>query len=176
VADTDKKQTEAPAAGGLPVKTIAIVVAMLVLEAAAVVLIMTALGGPAPVNAVDLIDDPNAELEKVVEVPVLHEKFNNARQGRVWIWDAEIIVQVKKVHEEEVTREVEAKKALIRTGVSRIFAAAQYAYFNEPGRETLSRQIQEYLTKPEVIGVDPEGQPRIQAVLIPSCIGFPADY
>ncbi len=162
--------------GGFSPKVIAVVAAMLVVEAGAIVLLMTALGRPEPVNAVDLLDDPDAELERIVEIPVLHEKFNNARQGRVWIWDTEIIVQAKQMHADDVAEEIEDKKALIRTGVSQIIAAAQHAYFNEPGRVTISRQILEYLNKPEVIGPDAEGEPRIQAVLIPSCIGFPTDY
>jgi hypothetical protein len=162
--------------GGFSPKVIVIVALMLVVEAGAIVLLMTTLGRPAAVNAVDLLDDPSAELERIVEIPVLHEKFNNARQGRVWIWDTEIIVQVKSLHAEAVAAEIEEKKALIRTGVSQIIAAAQHAYFNEPGRVTISRQIQEYLNKPEVIGPDAEGEPRVGAVLIPSCIGFPTDY
>ncbi len=107
---------------------------------------------------------------------MLHEKFTNSRQGRVWIWDTEVIVQVKKMHEAEVAGLIESKEALIRTGVSRIIASAQHAYFNEPGRETLTRQVHEFLNQPDVIGTDPEGEPKVEDVLIPSCIGFPADY
>jgi len=83
---------------------------------------------------------------------------------------------VKELHARAVEQELEQKRALVRTGVSRIIASAQHAYFNEPGLETLTRQVREFLNSPEVIGPDPDGEPRIEEVLIPSCIGFPADY
>lgn len=166
----------APAKKGLPVKSILVVLVMLVLEGAAIVGVMTIMGRPSEVAAVGIETDPALELERIVEIPVLHEKFTNSSQGRVWIWDTEVIVQAKAMHAEGVKAQIEEKEALIRTGVSRIIAAAQHAYFNEPGRETLTRQIHDFLDKPEVIGTDPEGNPKIKHVLVPSCIGFPADY
>lgn len=161
---------------GLPLKTIIMVVGMLVLEGAGIVAFMTVMGKPSEVAAVGVVNDPSLELEQIVELPVLHEKFTNSRQGRVWIWDTEVIAQVKQMHAAEVTAQIEAKEALIRTGVSKIVAAAQVGYFNEPGRETLTRQVHEFLNQPDVIGTDPEGNPRVEDILIPSCIGFPADY
>lgn len=173
------KPEAAPAAEvkkGLPVKTIAIVAVALLLEGVGLVAFMTVMGKPSEVAAVGVENDPTLELEQIVELPVLHEKFTNSRQGRVWIWDTEVIAQVKQMHAPEVTAQIEAKEALIRTGVSRIIASAQVGYFNEPGRETLTRQIHEFLNQPDVVGTDPEGNPKVQDVLLPSCIGFPADY
>lgn len=173
----DEKQSgQQKKPGGLSVKTAAIVLIMLVAEGAAIVALMMVLGGPSEVAAVGVEDDPLADLQRLVEVPVLHEKFTNSRQGRVWIWDTEVIVRVKALHSEDVAAEIEAKRALIRTGVSRIMSAAQHTYFNEPGRETLTRQIRDFLNSDGVVSLDAEGEPRVEEVLIPSCIGFPADY
>lgn len=177
MATEKTEQTEAaPAKKGLPIKAIAVVLGMLVLEGGGIVAFMTLMGRPADVNAVQIETSAQTDAATVVEIPVLHEKFTNSRQGRVWIWDVEVIVQVRQVNAELVGSEIETKKALIRTGVSRIIAAAQHAYFNEPGRETLTRQIQEFLNSKEVVAPNAEGQPRVEAVLLPGCIGFPADY
>lgn len=161
---------------GLPIKTIVAVLAMLVVEGAGIVMFMGVMGKPSDVAAVSLETDPQAEMSRIVEVPVLHEKFTNSRQGRVWIWDTEVIVQAKQMHSAELTAAIEEKEALIRTGVSKIIASAQHAYFNEPGRETLTMQVRDFLNQPDVLGVDAEGEPKVVSVLIPSCIGFPADY
>lgn len=177
--EQSKEKAPAPAPEkkkGLPIKTIIVVLVMLIVEGAGIVGVMTIMGKPSEVAAVGIEDDPSLELEKIVEIPVLHEKFTNSSQGRVWIWDTEVIVQVKQMHADEVKAQIKDKEALIRTGVSKIIAAAQHSYFNEPGRETLTRQIHDFLDQPDVIGTDPEGNPKIQDVLIPSCIGFPADY
>ena len=172
-----KPAEEAPAPKkSLPIKTIAAVLVMLVVEAGAIVAFMSMMGKPAEVNAVTVEDHHESDGSGLMELPVLHEKFTNSRQGRVWIWDVEVIVQVKEANAETVGMEIEGKQALIRTGVSKIIAAAQHAYFNEPGRETLTRQIQEFMNGKEVISPNAEGEPRIEAVLIPGCIGFPADY
>ena len=173
---SDEKPQAEPAKKGLPIKTMLFVFLALAVEAGVIVTVMMVLGRPAEVQAITLSPDEAADLERLREVPVLHEKFTNSRQGRVWIWDTEIIVQVKELHADGVTAEIEERRALIRTGVSRIIAGAQHVYFNEPGRETLGRQITEFLNAPDVIGPDAEGEPRIESVLIPSCIGFPADY
>lgn len=172
----DAPAPEADEKKGLPIKTIIAVVVMLVVEAGVIIGAMTMLGGPSEVNAVTMETDPAAELERIREIAVLHEKFTNSRQGRVWIWDTEIIVRAKELNAPAVEAELEQKAALIRTGVSRIMSSAQHAYFNEPGLETITRQVYEFLNSPEVIGPDADGEPRITEVLIPSCIGFPADY
>lgn len=72
-----------------------------------------------------------------------------------------------------VREELDARKAEIRTGIGAIFSAAQHSYFTEPGRETISRQILEYLR--QVFGQDEAGEERIQRVLIPNCIGQAID-
>jgi len=172
-----KPGEEAPAPKkSLPIKTIAVVLAMLVVEAGGIVAFMSMMGKPSEVNAVQVQDHHESSGSELIELPVLNEKFTNSRQGRVWIWNIEVIVQVKESNAEAVGMEIEAKKALIRTGVSKIIAAAQHAYFNEPGRETLTRQVQEFMNGQDVIAPNAEGEPRIEAVLIPGCIGFPADY
>ncbi|MDX2114384.1 MAG: hypothetical protein SFZ24_02015 [Planctomycetota bacterium] len=197
----------APPKKGLPVKTIAAVAVLLVVEAVVVIGVVKVLGKPSEVKGVELEHAEHDDSAMLVEIPLLHEKFTNNSSGRVWMWDTEVILKVKKKHAGEpeaeggekkddghgggkeeaadahaaekpagmtVREEMKQRMAEIRTGVGAIVSAAQHPYFTEPGRETLSRQILEYLRG--VFGQDAEGHERIEEVLIPRCLGFPADY
>lgn len=72
-----------------------------------------------------------------------------------------------------VAEELRSRMAEIRTGIGTIVASAQHPYFTEPGRETLTRQILEYLR--EAFKQDPQGEERVQSVFIPRCLGMPAE-
>lgn len=205
-----ESKNEAPAKKGLPIKTIAAVAVMLVVEAVVIVAMLKMFGKPSDVKAVELEHAEHDAGDTMVEIPLLHEKFTNNSSGRMWIWDTEVILKAKKKHAGEpepeggekkddghggghgdekkdahgkgdhahagptVREEMKERKAEIRTGIAAIVASAQHAYFTEPGRETLSRQILEYLRK--VFGHDAEGHDRVEEVLIPRCLGMPADY
>lgn len=171
-----KPQNNAASEGGrkLPIKMIAIILVMMIAEAGVIVGAVMFLGQPSPVQGVALDSDPSADLEKMHEVPILQDKFANNSTGRLWYWDTEVLVKCKQKHLAAVQSELEDRAAEIRTGIGAVLAGAQHSYFNEPGRETLSRQLLEYLRG--VFGQDAEGEERIADVLIPKCIGFPADY
>ena len=77
-------------------------------------------------------------------------------------------------HGPTVHEELVARRAEIRTGIAAIMASAQHQFFTEPGRETLSRQVLQYMRK--TLGPDAEGHDRVESVLIPKCIGMPVDY
>lgn len=215
--DAKKKDEAAPAAeapakkGGLPIKTIIVVLVMLAVEAGALIFVMGMLGKPNDVKAVELDHHDDMEGEKPVEVPILTDSFMNNSSGRVWIWQAEIVAVVKAKHagpdpkappapagdghgEEKkddhaaaahggdahakpmtaVREELEQKKAQIRTGIAAIFSAAQHNYFTEPGNETLTRQILEFLR--QTFGQDETGDERVIKVLMPKCLGQPLEY
>lgn len=189
---------------GLPVKTIATVAVLLIVEAVVVAGIVMMFGKPSDVKGVEVEHGHVDEGEQTVEIPLLKEKFTNGSSGRMWIWDTEIIITAKMKHAGEppaegekkddghggggdkhadkghapagktVREELLARSAEVRTGISAIMSSAQHGYFTEPGRETLSRQILEYMR--HEFGQDPEGDERIQGVLIPRCLGFPGDY
>lgn len=165
----------------IPMKTIIVVLAMLLAEGGLIIGALFFFAGPSSVQAVQLQDQSDAMLaERTREIPLLHEKFTNNRRGRLWIYDLEVILLTKEVHADSVNQQIEDSRAQIRAGVNRIISAAQPSYFEEPGYETIRRQILEYLNGPTdeqaVIPAAAEGEPRVQDVLIPSCIGFPADY
>lgn len=197
---------EQPKKGGMPMKTLAMIAMLLAVEAAIIVGAMTMLGKPSEVKGVNVEETHHDDSDNLVEIPFVSERFTNASSGRVWMWDTEIIIQSKKKHAGDppakegakkddghgakkdehagnghgasagpsVNDEIVARRAELRTGIAAIMASAQHGFFTEPGRETLSRQVLEYLRKS--LGPDPEGKPRVEAVLIPRCIGMPVDY
>jgi hypothetical protein len=200
----EETKPEPAPAKKLPLKTIVVVLGMLVAEGAGIMVFMSMLGKPSEVQGVHLDSDHSAENEKLVEIPVLSEKYTNSSTGRMWIWDTEIIIKVKSKHAGAAPAGKDAKKddghgghggdahgdaahaapgvreelagrlAEVRTGIGSIWGSAQHNYFSEPGRETLTRQTLEYLRR--AFGQDAAGEDRIQAVLIPKCLGYPADF
>ena len=90
---------------GLPIKTIATVAVLLIVEAVVIVGIVTMFGKPSDVKGVEVEHGHIDEGEQTVEIPLLKEKFTNGSSGRMWIWDTEIIVTAKLKHAGEPPRQ-----------------------------------------------------------------------
>lgn len=159
---------------GLPLKTIVVVLGLLFVEAAVVVGVVTFTGTPDTVQGGELELTPIDELESISEMMIVRDKFPNHHTGRVWLWDIEIQVQVKSKHKERVERVIQERGAEIKTGISQIIRTAHQNHLQEPNLETLTRQFTQYLR--EMFGSDADGEERIQRVLLPQCVGFPADF
>lgn len=157
-----------------PIKAIAIVLVLLVVEGALVMMLAGGSGKPKETKAAEHVDPHAGEAEKLVESLVLKDRFPNTHTGRTWIWDTEIQVQVKQKHEERVTGLLTARAAEIKTGIARIWRTAQHNHFNEPGLETLTRQVTEFLDT--VIGTGADGKSYLERVLISRCVGFPTEF
>lgn len=168
---------EAQKKGGLPIKTIAIILVLLIGEAIGLVVVMGMLGKPAGAVAdADLATGQTAVGDELRELPVLNEKFTNGSTGRIWIWETELLIQVKQKHEEEVKMRLEQRLAEIRTGIAGIVSEAQHHHLTEPKHTTVTRQCLEYLRRDIFENDAATNEPMIQGVLIPQCLGFPADY
>jgi flagellar basal body-associated protein FliL len=175
------KKAEAPAgdAGAAkkksPVKAIAIVGALMLVEAVGVFMVVGMTSKkPAEAEAKHLEGHAEADKEAQVEIPLIEDKFQNMSTGRVWVWDAGVVLKVKKKNEEYVAEQLEARAAEIKEGISMIFRRAQHSQLKEPGLETVNRQLLTYVNK--TLGTDAEGLNRVERVLIPKCKGFPADF
>ena len=159
---------------GLPIKTIAIVVVAMALEAGALVFVL-GLGGPKESKAEEaheLVHDDSNEIE---EIPILEdEMYQNMQTGQVWVWGLSVYAQVKKKNVELVQGVLEQRSAEIREGMSQIVGRAQHAQLKEPDRQTLNRQFTALLEK--IVKPDEDGKPRIERLLIPKCTGYPADF
>lgn len=172
-----ENQEAAPGKKGLPVKTIAVVLALLVAEGAGIFVFLTFFGGPAPVQAegVELVDETNDPMEQLVEIPLLHEKLTNNSSGAVFLYDTEILIVVREKHKAKVEEMMAQSMGAIRTGLAQIWQRAEHSYFGEPGWETLTRQSREFLDSRFKLQ-DDSGDSLIEQVLIPKCLGFRADF
>lgn len=171
----DAKPEAAPAAPAkkkLPIKTIAVVAVLMVVEAAGVVAVLSMTGPASSHGEAPKHDVASDEGEQTKEILIVEEKFQNLQTGKVWIWDASIYIQVKAKHAEAVSKTLERRSAEVKEGISQIFSRAQHAQLREPERQTLNRQISTYLGE---IFKTSDAQSPVERVLIPKCRGFPAD-
>ncbi|MGD9692783.1 MAG: hypothetical protein AB7G17_05715 [Phycisphaerales bacterium] len=122
----------------------------------------------------DKPEGPALGPEDIAETLVVKDKFPNNQTGRAWLWDVEVYVQVRNKRLDLVTATLTTRSAEVKTGIARIWRTGQHAYFNEPGLETLTRQVREFLNG--IVGQGADGQPMIERVLIPRCVGFPTEF
>ncbi len=157
--------------GGL--KMIIIIAAIMVLEAGALFFVITKLAGPKTIEASELVGLEGTGEEAPVEIELIKDRFQNIQTGRVWEWRVEIFLRVRQKNLEEVTRLMERDAATLKEGIALIFRRAHDRHLKEPGLETVTRQVTSYLN--EQFGVDADGIPLIDRVIIPECKGYPAD-
>ncbi|MBX3363246.1 MAG: hypothetical protein KF866_00650 [Phycisphaeraceae bacterium] len=169
----DETSGPAPGKSRKPL-VIGAVAAIMVIEAVAVVLLVSLTSGGSRAAAAQLDGAAEAAGEASTEIQVVQTRFQNLSSGRVWDWETEIYLKVKNKHAEQVRSQLERRKAEIADGISKIFRQAQHSQLREPGLQTVTRQVTAYLEK--AIGVDAEGNPYIERVLIPKCDGYPADF
>lgn len=111
--------------------------------------------------------------ESSIEVPLVSDKFQNMTAGVAWIWDAEIVVQIKAKNEKMIAETLKARDAEIKEGISTIFRKASLNQLKEPGLETLNRLVLAFVNK--IVEPDADGNSRVLRVLIPKCRGFATD-
>ncbi|MDX2146878.1 MAG: hypothetical protein SFZ23_05100 [Planctomycetota bacterium] len=167
--------SDAPPKKKPPIKVIGIVAALMIIEGVAVFVLVGSGGKPPKAEAKHVEGDHagKEDLDALVELQLVKEKFQNMQTGRVWIWDVEIYLKVKKKNEEAVQKELEARQAEVTEAVATMFRRAQHAQLKEPGLETLTRQLTQFVSK--TFKPDADGKPRVERVIIPKCKGFAAD-
>jgi flagellar basal body-associated protein FliL len=131
-----------------PIKTIIMVAGVLVVEAVVIVGAMMMLGGPTTVEATDQVGQIQmAEEEKLVEIQVLDAKLANNKTGITYLYDTEVYVQVKKMHSDRVSGELEQFRNQIRAEITTIWRTSDPHHFQEPKLENLTRKIEALLTE-----------------------------
>jgi flagellar basal body-associated protein FliL len=153
-----------------PAKGIMLIAAIMVAEALAVYAFIGMSGGATKQAAAEIHGAELAELQQLVEIDLLDDKFQNMQTGRAWIWDTQFVLKVKRKNEAFVQGELDKRTAEIREGLAQIMRRAQHAHLREPELTTLNRQVTAYLDR--ALGPDPDGLSRIDRVLIPKCKGF----
>jgi hypothetical protein len=177
MADDEKKADAASPEGEgkkkLPLKTLIILVAALLIEAVAIAAVFMIAKGPEPIQADAALSEELASAEKPVEVLVIQEKFQNTRTGRSYLYDTEIYVIIRNKHFDAVEGTIQSMQAQLSTEIATIFRRAEPSYMMEPDLATLSRQIGAVLV--QKLGTDSEGEPYVMGTLIKKCIRIRAD-
>ncbi len=157
--------------GGL--KTIIVVAVIMIVEAAGVGFLVKMMSGPKGVEASELAMLEGTGEDAPVEIELVEERFQNMSTGNVWEWRVQIVLRVRQKNQAHIETIKERDAALLKEGVALIFRRAQDRHLREPGLETITRQLTTYLN--EIFGVDADGMPRIDRVLVPECKGFRSD-
>lgn len=166
--------TEASGKKKSPIKLVAIVGAIMVIEAVGVFMVVGATGKkPADAHAEEIKGAEHADAEQSVEIPLVDDKFQSMQGSQIWIWDVNVVLKAKKKNEEMISKALDAQAAEIHEAVAMIFRRAQLLQLREPGLETINRQVSAYMSK--LLGKDPEGKDRFERVVIPKCKGFAAN-
>lgn len=153
-------------------KVLGAVAGLMALEGAALIGFMSLTGPRAAQADVDLEGDRQAA-QLPIEIELINDKFQNMQSGRVWFWDLQVFLKVSPKNEAYVRGELERRSAEITEGISHIIRRAQHAHLKEPELRTINRQLSAFLE--EVLGPDPDGESRIERILIPRCKGYQAD-
>lgn len=165
--DQDQKK------GGM--KTMIVVGAIMLVEAVAVFGIMKfTMGSNSSAEMANLEGEEVNESERAVEVELIKERFQNMATGRVWQWEVHVVLRVRNKNVPRIETEMEKRANEIHEGIGRIVRSAQDRHLREPGLETITRQLTQYVN--EVFGFDQDGVPRVDRVIVPRCMGAPMDY
>jgi flagellar basal body-associated protein FliL len=177
MADEDNKaesteESSTPSKGG-GLKLIIIIAVIMIVEGAGVFFLVSSMGGPKGADATELAELEGTGEDAPVEIPLVEERFQNMSTGHVWEWRVKIVLRARQKNQTHIETIQERDTALLTEGVSLIFRRAQDRHLREPGLETITRQLTTYVN--EVFGLDADGMPRVDRVIIPECKGFRAD-
>ena len=150
---------------------------LLAIEAGAIVGMMLFLGTDNRVVTTEgavLADVEQDETHRIVEILVLDGKLPNAKTGVTYLYDTEIYVQVKQMHAEIVTGELEQFTNEIKADISAIWRTSSPQHFQEPKLENLTRKV--YALLHDRFGNDPDtGEPILVKCVIVMGTGFRVD-
>ncbi|MEM7681086.1 MAG: hypothetical protein AAF288_03935 [Planctomycetota bacterium] len=172
MAEAENNAAE-PAKKKPPIKMLAIVAVVMVVEAIAVGAVFLLSGGPSPVEATEGLEDAEEAANRPVEVMVVADKFQNTRSGKSYLISADIYVTVRTKHEDQVTERIASNVHQLTDDIRTVFHRAEPAHLSEPGAATLKRQIASVINAE--LGVDPDGEPYVIEVLLPRMHRFASD-
>lgn len=182
MSDAKKKEEAKPAAPAAPaaeaapakkgggIKTIALVAGIMVAEAGVLFVLLGAGSPKAATAAAEVHGKEEAEKKQTVEIDLIEEKFQNMQTGKTWIWDVQIVLKVKEKNEAFISEQLERRASEIKEGLAQVFRRAQHSHLAEPELVTINRQVHAFMDR--ALGLDPDGNSRIDRVLIPKCRGI----
>lgn len=162
--------SEAPAQKKSSMKMIILAVAVVAMEAGTVGATMMLSGGPKRAAAAEVpASMPAKEIEKDVEVPILEAKLPNNRDGRLYLYDLQVVAKVSEKRKEEATELLKERAAEVKDRIRTIIASSDTKSLSEPGLETLRRQVN-YQLEQDL------GKDLIKELLIPKCTPYRAEF
>ncbi|MEN0021290.1 MAG: hypothetical protein AAF747_10445 [Planctomycetota bacterium] len=172
MADEQDNNSEAPKKkSGPSMMTLIVVLGVMLVEGIAVVALMTVMrGGASAADAAVIEGEELASAESFVELELVSDRFQNLQTGKVWIWEADIRLRVREKNREFVETELANREGEVTEGIREIFARAQHLHLKEPGQATIKRQLTAFLH--DIFGDHPDGEPRIDRVLLPTFKGL----
>jgi len=153
---------------GPGLKTIIVLAAFFVIEAAVIGVTYWLAGSPPDVTAETTTRNLEAWRNAEVEVPVVDDRFPNSARGPTFLYETKIYILVKRRHQEQVKNDLKNMEAQVLMDVATIFRRAQPEHLNEPTFATIKRQVKEALD--ERLGRDEEGNSLVLSVVITKCI------
>ena len=155
----------------LPLKTIMIILAVLLLEGGTIIVFMAFKGGPTPAEGTNPIEgDTQVDLKEYAEV-TLAESFNvdNYMGGKTrLVITMEVCAKVAKDKAEEFKGLVESHKTEIKDAIRTLVASSQPDQIKDPKLQVIKREIQ---TGVETI----IGEGLIQEILVSSWQSYSTD-
>jgi hypothetical protein len=155
-------------------KAIVVTAVLLVVEGVGIVGVMMMMGGPAKVEAQEMLEHEPSDDDKVVEVLAIEDRMANDKSGVTYIYPVEIYLQVKQRHAEGVEAELEQFHNEIRADIAAIWRTAEPPHFQEPKLESLTRKV-EALMRDRFEKAKHAKEPVIEKVVIVSGTGFRVD-
>ena len=126
-------------------------------------------GGPKRVIAEVPATAPKEVVERDAEVKILEAKLPNNLRGRLFLYDLQVVAKVDEKNKVKVTELFAERDAEIRDRIRTIIASSDPKSLEEPGLETLRRQIG-YQLEQDL------GKDLIKELLIPKCTPFRAEF
>ena len=161
----EKDATKEAPARKSSLKIIIMVAVIMVIEAG--VLIGVAMFTRSPQVKADsgFLSQQEQALNRIVEVPVVRDRFPNSKQGVLYLYDTQITARVKTRHQKAITDFAEGNQALIKTTIAALWRNAEPRHFDEPLLSTLTRQAEEALK--QIMPKDPtSGESLIDEILL----------
>ena len=161
------EEKEAPAKkGGMKMMIAAAVVVLL--EVGTVFVTVKLSSGPKQVMAEQPSTSTAAAVEKDAEVKLFADKLYNQQSGKLWLYDMQVVAKVSEKNKEKVTGLLADHDSEVRDRIRTIIASSDPKSLQEPGLETLRRQIA-YQLEQDI------GKELIKEVLIPKCTPIRAE-
>lgn len=147
-----------------------ILLAVMLLEGGGIFVVMKLFGSePGPAIGAELMDS-QGQTPTDQELLVVQLKAPNMRTGKLYLYDIEVQAVVEQRNRSQLEAVLENRKGTIEDRLVKIVRAADPQHLQEPGLETLRRQVKYELE--QIAGQ--EGL--VKEVLIPKCTPFRADY